>query len=89
MSISPPKIAFILVLAAAATLLASCGRRGPLEAPPGAAASCAPATATARADGAQLPGQTAANSYGEPPSATPTACAKQYSPRTFFLDPLL
>ncbi len=94
MPISPHKIAFILLLAALAPSLAACGRRGPLEPPPGAAVACAPvsgapgATQTA-ANGGELPGQTATNSYSQPVSSAPAACATAHSQKTFFLDPLL
>lgn len=83
----------IVFVAAIALLLASCGRRGPLEPPPDAAASNAPLTG-ARGDYAtpgnagELAGQNTATSSGaEAPPA-----AKQLPPRPrkpFFLDPLL
>jgi predicted small lipoprotein YifL len=82
-----PKIASILFLAAIAPSLAACGRRGPLELPPGAQVSCAPVTGT--------PGdyQSAANAgelsgAGESQSQAPKTCASK-TPRPFFLDPLL
>ena len=87
------KIALILFLAALAPVLVSCGRRGPLELPPGAPAACAapappaPGSSPAGANGGSQ-GQPGGYTAGEPPpSAAP--CTKQTSPRPFFLDPLL
>jgi predicted small lipoprotein YifL len=82
------------VFIAAITLsLASCGRRGPLEPPPGAAVSNAPLTGTpgdydVPANPGELAGQNAATPSG---AAAPTA-AKQpppHQPKPFLLDPLL
>ncbi len=85
---STPRIAFFLFLAALAPVLASCGRRGPLEPPPGAVVSCAPVTGTpgeyqSAANPGELSGQTSTSSA---PTAKP--CANK-APRPFFLDPLL
>jgi predicted small lipoprotein YifL len=85
--IGTPKIASILFLVAIALSLASCGRRGPLELPPGTQVSCAPVTGT--------PGdyQSASNAgelsgAGESQSQAHKTCASK-APRPFFLDPLL
>jgi predicted small lipoprotein YifL len=85
-----------IVLAAAISLsLASCGRRGPLEPPPGAPTSNVPLTGTpgdyeATANPGELAGQNTANSNG---AATPgQAGGKQAAPpvrKPFVLDPLL
>ncbi len=82
---------FFLVLAAGAALcLASCGRRGPLEPPPGAAVSSFPLTgrlgdSEAPAAPGGLPG---AGAPAAPPGpATPAAARVPAKP--FFLDPLL
>jgi predicted small lipoprotein YifL len=82
-----------IVFAAIALLLVSCGRRGPLEPPPGAAVSNAPLTGTpgdyeAPANPGELAGQNTATSRG----AEAPAAAKQPAPRApkpFVLDPLL
>ena len=88
-----PNLAAIVFVAAIALSLASCGRRGPLEPPPGAAASNAPLTGTpgdyaTPANPGELAGQNTATSSGaEAPPA-----AKQPPPRArkpFLLDPLL
>jgi predicted small lipoprotein YifL len=87
-----PKLGALLLVAAMALSLASCGRRGPLE-PPGAPASNAPLTGTpgdyeAPANPGELAGQNTATSSGaEAPAAAkhPTRRA----PKTFLLDPLL
>ncbi|HEX3495824.1 MAG TPA: lipoprotein [Methylocella sp.] len=88
-----PKRCAIVFAAAIALSLASCGRRGPLEPPPGAPASNAPLTGTPggyeeRANPGELAGQnTAAPSAAEAP-----ASAKQLPrrpPKPFLLDPLL
>jgi len=87
-----PIVPAVVFVAAMALLLASCGRRGPLEPPPGAAVSNAPVTGTpgdyeAPANPGELAGQNTATSSG----AEAPAAAKQppRAPKTFFLDPLL
>ncbi len=88
-----PNLTAVALVAAVALSLASCGRRGPLEPPPGAPASNAPLTGTpgdydAPANPGELAGQnTAASSGAEAPAA-----AKQPPPharKPFVLDPLL
>ena len=84
-----PKLGALLLVAAIALSLASCGRRGPLEPPPGAPASNAPLTGTpgdyeAPANPGELAGQNTA--------ASSAAAAKQpprRAPKPFLLDPLL
>jgi len=85
-----------IAFAAAISLsLASCGRRGPLEPPPGAPASNAPLTGTpgdyeAPANPGELAGQNTATSSGA--EAPGQAGGKQTPPRVpkpFVLDPLL
>jgi predicted small lipoprotein YifL len=86
-----PKLGALLLVAAMALSLASCGRRGPLEPPPGAPSSNAPLTGTPGDYGApanELAGQNTATSSG----AEAPAAAKQpprRAPKTFLLDPLL
>ena len=88
-----PNFPTIVFVAAIALSLASCGRRGPLEPPPGAAVSNAPLTGTpgdyeAPANPGELAGQNAAASSG----AKAPAAAKQpppHPPKPFLLDPLL
>ena len=88
-----PNLPTIVFAAAIALSLASCGRRGPLEPPPGAAVSNAPLTGTpgdyeAPANPGELAGQNTATSSG---AGAPTA-AKQpppHVPKPFLLDPLL
>ncbi|MGB6374793.1 MAG: lipoprotein [Methylocella sp.] len=88
-----PNLPRIVFVAAIALSLASCGRRGPLEPPPGAPASNAPPTGTpggyeAPANPGELAGQNSAASSG----AEAPAAAKQPPPRApkpFVLDPLL
>jgi predicted small lipoprotein YifL len=83
----------IVFVAAIAFSLASCGRRGPLEPPPGAAVSNAPLTGTpgdyeTPANPGELAGQNTAASSG----AKAPAAAKQpppHPPKPFLLDPLL
>ncbi|MBO0732843.1 MAG: lipoprotein [Methylocapsa sp.] len=92
-SVRLPKPFVLLLAAATAALLASCGRRGPLEPPPGAAAACAPVTGTPPASqGSASParplGQTAETYAYEPAPAAPP-CAPAAARRPFFLDPLL
>jgi predicted small lipoprotein YifL len=86
-----PKRGAIVVAAVITLSLASCGRRGPLEPPPGAPASNAPRAGTpgdyeATANSGELSGQnTAAGAPGQ-------AGAKQTPPpvrKPFLLDPLL
>ncbi|MGH6795564.1 MAG: LPS translocon maturation chaperone LptM [Methylocella sp.] len=88
-----PKLCAIVVVAALS--LAACGRRGPLEPPPGAPASNAPQTGTpggyeAPANPGELAGQnTATSSSAQAPGQ---AGGKQTPPparKPFFLDPLL
>jgi predicted small lipoprotein YifL len=88
-----PILPGIVFVAAIALSLASCGRRGPLEPPPGAAVSNAPLTGTpgdyeAPANPGELAGQNTAASSG----AKAPAAAKQpppHVPKPFVLDPLL
>jgi predicted small lipoprotein YifL len=88
-----PNLLAIVFVAAIALSLASCGRRGPLEAPPGAAVSSAPVTGTpgdyeATANPGELAGQnTAASAEAPPPGAAKTAPPRARKP--FLLDPLL
>jgi predicted small lipoprotein YifL len=83
----------IMCVAAIALSLASCGRRGPLEPPPGAPASNAPLTGTpgdyeAPANPGELAGQnTAASAEAPPPGATKKA--PPHARKPFVLDPLL
>lgn len=97
MRFSHPNLCAVLALGALALSLAGCGRRGPLEPPPGAAATNAPLTGTP--DAFTLPKNTAeplapsAAALGEPRSTNKTEPA-QPAPapaahRPFFLDPLL
>lgn len=87
-----------LVLAAALSLI-GCGRRGPLEPPPGAPATNAPATGVADdvslpknntemapMDAASTPGAGAA---GAATSASPAPAPAKAPARPFPLDPLL
>jgi predicted small lipoprotein YifL len=83
-----------IVLVAAITLsLASCGRRGPLEPPPGAAVSNAPLTGTpGDYEAPANPGELAGQNTAAPSTAEAPAAAKQPPPRApkpFLLDPLL
>ncbi|MGI8568897.1 MAG: LPS translocon maturation chaperone LptM [Methylocella sp.] len=90
-----PKRGAIVFAAAIALSLASCGRRGPLEPPPGAPASNAPLTGTpgdygAPANPGELAGQNTATSSGA--EAAGQAEAKRTPPpvgKPFLLDPLL
>ena len=90
-----PKLGALLFVAAMALSLASCGRRGPLEPPPGAPASNVPLTGTpgdyeAPANPGELAGQNTATSNGA--EAPGQAGAKQTPPparKPFLLDPLL
>jgi predicted small lipoprotein YifL len=82
----------IVLVAATALSLASCGRRGPLEPPPGAAVSSAPVAGTpgdygAPANSGELAGQNTAASAVAPPGAAKTAPPRARKP--FLLDPLL
>jgi predicted small lipoprotein YifL len=84
-----PNLPAIVFITAITLSLASCGRRGPLEPPPGAAVSNAPLTGTpgdydVPANPGELAGQNAAAPSG--------AAAKQpppHQPKPFLLDPLL
>ena len=90
-----PNLPAIVFVAAIALSLTSCGRRGPLEPPPGAAPSNAPLTGTpgdyeAPANPGELAGQNTATSGGA--EAPAQAGAKQTPPparKPFVLDPLL
>jgi predicted small lipoprotein YifL len=88
-----PILPAIVFAAAIALSLASCGRRGPLEPPPGAAVSSAPVTGTpgdyeAPANPGELAGQNTATSSGtEAPSAGKHPPPPARKP--FVLDPLL
>ncbi|MDQ6868302.1 MAG: lipoprotein [Pseudomonadota bacterium] len=88
-----PKLGALLFVAAMALSLASCGRRGPLEPPPGAPASNAPLTGTpgdyeTPANPGELPGKnTAAGAETPPPGAAKPA--PPHAPKSFLLDPLL
>ncbi len=93
MPISPSQITFILFLAAISASLVACGRRGPLELPPGAVPSCVPLTGTpgesqSASNAGEQSGQTSTGYGGESPSQASKACANK-PPRPFFLDPLL
>jgi predicted small lipoprotein YifL len=76
-------ITFMLAAAALAISLVSCGRRGPLEPPPGASASAAPGGAPVNAS--TPPGGAAAAPGAQPATAPATRVPK----KPFFLDPLL
>ncbi len=88
-----PKRGAIVFAAAIALSLASCGRRGPLEPPPGAPASNAPLTGTlgdyeAPVNPGELAGQNTATSSGvEAPAAAKQPPRRPARP--FLLDPLL
>jgi len=80
-------------VAAIALSLASCGRRGPLEPPPGAPASNALLTGTpgdyeAPANAGELAGQNSATSSGTEAPAAAKQPARR-APKPFLLDPLL
>ncbi|MGH6800720.1 MAG: LPS translocon maturation chaperone LptM [Methylocella sp.] len=87
------KCGAIVFAAATGLSLASCGRRGPLEPPPGAPTSNAPLTGTpadyeAPASPGELAGQnTATSSSAEAPAAANQP--QRRPPKPFFLDPLL
>jgi predicted small lipoprotein YifL len=89
----PPKLGAIVFIAAVALSLVSCGRRGPLEAPPGASVFSAPLTGAPGAyempaHPGELSGQTApAAAAAGPGSAKPTPARAPARP--FVLDPLL
>ncbi|MGH6821539.1 MAG: LPS translocon maturation chaperone LptM [Methylocella sp.] len=79
-----PNLPAIVFVAAVAFSLASCGRRGPLELPPGAPPSNAPLSGT--------PGDYDAPTNPGELEAPPPGTAKKAPPRTpkpFPLDPLL
>jgi predicted small lipoprotein YifL len=92
-----PNLPAIVFVAAIALSLASCGRRGPLELPPGAAVSSAPVTGTpgdyeAPANPGEQAGQNTATSSGAGAEARPPGAAKPappHPPKPFLLDPLL
>jgi predicted small lipoprotein YifL len=85
-----PNLPGIVFVAAIALSLASCGRRGTLESPPGAAVSNAPLTGTpGDYEAPANPGELAGQNTG---SAKAPAAAKQlppHPPKPFLLDPLL
>ena len=90
-----PNLSAVVFVAAIALSLSSCGRRGPVEPPPGAAVSSAPVSSTAgdykaAANPGELTGQNTAASSGA--GARGQAGAKQTPPsarKPFLLDPLL
>jgi predicted small lipoprotein YifL len=87
---SLPAIVFV---AAMSLSLASCGRRGPLEPPPGAPLSNAPLTGTPGDYEAPVnPGELAGKNTAASSGAEAPAVAKQpprRAPKPFILDPLL
>ncbi|MCI0599058.1 MAG: lipoprotein [Beijerinckiaceae bacterium] len=93
MSVNVPKFAVTLVVATVALSLATCGRRGPLDAPPGGSIASAPLTGTPgdyqTSGTGELTSQTPVNSTGTPPPESPAPGPKMPPPRPFFLDPLL
>ncbi|MGH6829720.1 MAG: LPS translocon maturation chaperone LptM [Methylocella sp.] len=88
-----PNLPATVFVAAMALSLASCGRRGPLEPPPGVPASSAPLTGTpgdyeAPANPGELAGQnTTAGAEAPPPGTAKKAPPR--APKPFLLDPLL
>ena len=88
-----PNLPAIVLVAAIAFSLASCGRRGPLELPPGARPSNAPLSGTpgdyeAPTNPGELAGQnTATGAETRPPGTAKKAPPR--APRPFLLDPLL
>jgi predicted small lipoprotein YifL len=88
-----PNFPAIVFVAAIALSLASCGRRGPLEPPPGAAVSNAPLTGTpGDYEAPANPGELAGQNTATPSGAAAPAAAKQpppHQPKPFLLDPLL
>ncbi|MGH6851721.1 MAG: LPS translocon maturation chaperone LptM [Methylocella sp.] len=88
-----PNLPAIVFVAAIALSLASCGRRGPLEPPPGAPASNAPlAGAPGAYEAPANPGEVAGQTTGASSGAGAPAAAKQpprRPPKPFLLDPLL
>jgi predicted small lipoprotein YifL len=96
-------IRLALVLAAAALPLNGCGRRGPLEPPPGSPASLAPLTGVpdqyaAPRSVADLPGENSAGvvvtpapdqTPPQPKGDNPVPAQAPRQPRPFLLDPLL
>lgn len=76
-----PNFRAAICLAALALLLAGCGRRGPLEPPPGAAVANPPPAAVQDANKPDLAAENAAGATPAPPRAK--------APRPFVLDPLL
>lgn len=91
MTANVPKAGAIVFVAAVAVSLASCGRRGPLEPPPGAAVPSAPLAAAPGGYG--NPGETAGEAVPAPaagqPSEPATPAAARVPKRPFALDPLL
>jgi predicted small lipoprotein YifL len=88
-----PNLRAVVFVAAIALLLASCGRRGPLEPPPGAPVSNAPLTGTpgdyeAPANPGELAGQNTAAGAEAPPAGAAKK-APPHAPKPFVLDPLL
>jgi predicted small lipoprotein YifL len=88
-----PKLFAIVFAAGIALSLASCGRRGPPEPPPGAPASNAPLTgAPGDYEAPANPGELAGQNTATGAEAPPPGAAKKAPPRgtkPFFLDPLL
>ncbi len=89
-----PNVPAIVFVAAIALSLASCGRRGPLEPPPGAAVSSAPLTGTpgdyeAPANPGELAGQNTATSSGAEARRRRRKQAPPRARKPFLLDPLL
>jgi len=94
-TLSPSKLGAAVLLAALALPLASCGRRGALEPPPGTPASAAPVSGTpdaydTPASAGDLPGQNTANaSAAATPAKAGAPQAPPHTPKPFPLDPLL
>ncbi len=79
----------VAVAGLAALGLGGCGRAGPLELPPGPAATPAPSSQLTMPDGTPVPGtaQDSAMKTGFDQQGNPVAAPGQK--RTFILDPLL
>ncbi len=96
MKLPPSKLGVAILLAALALTLASCGRRGPLEPPPDAAAlntppvSGIPGTEEKLANPGDLPGQNGASSSSmAAPAQAGANLPPPRAPKPFVLDPLL